>query len=224
MWNTPDGDRKLKGAEKKLVVLSALQYVDFLTDMNEDYEDVVVRPLHLVPPADLIPLLVQVLEHITDDKPAPNLVAWNAAIVYAIYSNISVLLDYEIDREEMDGPSKENFFIRQAILDSVRKIDPEFKVPKVTSKKRKEWHSLIGLLEEIFTWDTDFNLYETFADLPSHKTDRIKERIDIEEDYYSASPPPITQEEKTRLTAFLRKIAQEADGWIEDYKETGKVD
>lgn len=225
MWHTSQGDRKIEGAERRLLILGATQLADDFEQFNQVGFEFGAAILDFIQSKDLVPLIFQVLRQLLDNSPVPELLAWNEALIYEMYGGINVLLDYEIDDQGFHGPKKEHFFIRQAILDALKKEDDDdpLPLPKLKSKARRQWHDEIEYLSENILWDHDFLTYEEFADIHPDRAAAIKEFAGIDKEYYAATPNPIGEKERAELEVFRKGLEVEIKGWREHHKKTGKL-
>lgn len=229
MWHTAEGDRKLEGAERRLLILGAIQLADDVEQFDEVGFEFQAEILNSIPSKDRVPLILRVLKQLLDDSPVHELLAWNEALIYEMYGGMNVLLDYEIDDQGYHGPKKENFFIRQAIVDVLTEgkraddRDESLPPPKVRSKDRTNWHDEIHSLSADILWDEDFLTYDVFADLHPNHADAIKKYVGIDKDYYAAAPDQITQKERAELEVFRKGLEAEIKGWREHHKKTGKL-
>ncbi|WP_164101263.1 hypothetical protein [Candidatus Laterigemmans baculatus] len=104
MWNTPEGDRRLTGAEANLVRLALAIMVDQLSDNlrcgagEDELWDSGVTMYDELTPNQQLTVIRQVAEHLLHDTPDTlELTAVNEAAAYAIFATVLSQIEIEVD-------------------------------------------------------------------------------------------------------------------------------
>lgn len=103
-WQTPDGNRRLTGAEAELVRESLGMMVDYVSENIQHGEgddrlwDIGVTLFDELTPSQRALVIRQVTEHLLTETPDTlELTAVNEAAAYAIFQNIATQIEIEID-------------------------------------------------------------------------------------------------------------------------------
>ena len=211
MWRTPNGERTLRGAEAELI----RSLIGHVVDEQEQIED---EPWpygvslfdDLLLPQKLV-LLASVGEALLrDDIPCPPLNAINEATLGALMKALLQTLEYEIDT---DGERTDAYrtYWRELTLAAVRELDgDDGELPDPSSCELDDWYTLIDVLDYFLLWDDDWETPEMVMDADPETARLIKEKLDIDDDYYVAVAPDPTDAEVAAARATLRRIAPPA--------------
>jgi hypothetical protein len=207
MWHTSAGDRVLQGAEAHLLKAALTAIVEEIKEEASSDGDL-EQWEYGIPRFDELTWTqrLQLLEHVASNlllpsAGTPDLNAVNESAVAALYERMRHEIDFEIDSEtgtstqwrqmvlaaydEQFGEEEEDF-----------EDDEVFVQPEVTSADRKAWSFLIECLEDHILWDQDF-LMDEFLDSPPEKSQRLKQFMGIDDDYYSSIAPDVVTDGQT---------------------------
>jgi len=223
MWRTSEGERKLEGAERRAFVLGLTHLLAEIDGIPE--HEFKVELLNQVKDEDQRYVMLLATEQLLNDAPEVELTAWAEAVVGEVFETLKKVIEFEI---QLKG-SQQQAFVRRAVLDAILESfseedrEPGDKPPKTNSRNEEAWEFEIECLADRILWDRDYDMYDTFVDLPPQKSEAIKEVMNIDDDYYVATPPVVTKETKGRLEALERRLSEEVEGWYQSYKKTGKL-
>lgn len=221
-WKTPDGNRQLGGAEAAVVRESLAFMVDQIgqsLDWSDDEQiwgtgvglfDEITRTQQLV-------VTKSVAEHLlTETSDTLELTAIHEAVVGAIFRNLAVQIEIELDMEPAEKNIHWKFYWRRLTLaayhecysdeedDRFEDDDPEdpWVTPQsIESRNLPQWESLAESLADRILWDRDFEMAENFLDTDPAKAAVLKQMVGVDTDYYSsvaADPKPHEVEELLR--------------------------
>jgi len=143
-------------------------------------------------------------------EPAPRLTAAiEAAVATAFlqsHAMISLELDGEFEESEEGLPPRLSW--RELILAAGHEAEIG-NLPNVTEDDPDEWSLLLECLEDQILWDCDWEMEEQL-DADPDVSQRVKQEMGINDDYFIAVPPDPTDEEAERLLAELRELTREA--------------
>jgi hypothetical protein len=231
MWFTPDGPRKLTGAERRFAIDGATKLIEEIQDQEEDHT-FHTELLNSIPIQDRRYLVMRVLKDLIGDGPAPKVSAWNQAIVWEMYQRMQEDIAIHTDYQQEDGPKREHFYSRRLALDAWKEIyqdlededdDDELKPPALRSIHMEPWEVLVdGLFENVME-DSDFMHYEEFADLPPDRVEYVKTVAGIDPEFFSEAPAPVTQKETSGFIDSWNKLIDEENVWFKKFMKTGKI-
>lgn len=211
MWHTPEGDRKLEGAERRLFILGLLEQIATFTE-DEDWE-FQAQVLNQIHQDDRRYIFLLAAEQLLGDGPVSELQAWNEAVVWEVFKNIESMLEMEIEVPNFKS-------IRRAIREACLERFDDRKPTRLNSVSKKAWNGDIYNLSDQILWDEDFLMYEDFAD---HRSpDVLKEWAGINEGYYSATPT-IKDEDRKRLEGLCDTLAAQVSGWHDGRLKPGAM-
>ena len=222
MWHTPNGDRKLTGAEAQAVRAS----IGFMIDTLECEGKELAEPwMFDIPVFDnlswqqRISLLARVGGSLLqDESPPPELTAVNEAVVGAIYENLRHCLQFEIESGDPDvtedytedyDPTYWRRLVLAAIEEAVKPevlSDSDYQLPSADCPDLEEWDFCVEILENCVLWDDDWRSDGLFMDAPPEASRLPKEFLGIPDDYYTAIPPDPTEAELEESRARLQKL------------------
>lgn len=236
MWHTPEGDRRLTGAEAELVRQALAIMVDRLSDNlrygdGEDrlWDSGVTLFDELTATQQLI-VIKQVVEHLLLETPDTlELTAVNEAAAYAIFATVAGEIEVEIDMakeplpDDFGAVSEWRTFWRQRVLDAYRETFPDAEgvavgdealltLPPAESEDVAEWTDLTEHLADRILWDRDFEMGDSFLDTDPAQAAMMKQVLGIESDYYTAIAEEARAEDAAALLASVRQITHVDDG------------
>lgn len=230
MWNTPYGERTLNWAERRLVASEAWALSEAIFEaasLGGSTVDVVL--FDRITWQQQILLIERVLNALIDPTiPAPPISALLEATVAAIYAQLVISVQLEIDLiEPEDDPIDSydpynGFYVRQQVLDAIKapvdldepEGDPfeEFSLT-VECDEIEEWQMLIECLRGRILADEDWQMEAIMMDLAPTTSEDIKQLMGIRGDYFIDIPPDATDEQaeaaRLRISAIGRRIREE---------------
>lgn len=242
MWNTPEGDRRLTGAEAELVRRALAIMVDQLSDSlrygagEDELWDSGVTMYDELTPTQQLAVIKQVAEHLLRETPDTlELTAVNEAAAYAIFATVASQIEIEIDMakdplaDNMESDPEFGFgpewrtFWRQRVVDACRETFDEvqsgdeeagepFELPAGECDDMAEWSEWIERLADRILWDRDFEMGDSFLDTDPAKAALMKQVMGIESDYYISVADEPCEEETDALLESLRKITHASGG------------
>ena len=229
MWPTSQGDRTLKGKEASLV-RDAIGYLrDMITvaiDLDESHETDVAL-LNKLQPTQQLTILHEVAFALLDEStPIPELTAIGEATVFAIYREMLVLIEMEIDANR--NRTSPDYHIRSLALavyeESCCEPENEWGEPEyfedqfsnnfpqaANSIDMKKWENLIEHLADKVLWDRDFELESIYADHSPDISAMLKKMTGIADNFYSSAAPEIYSSEYHRIDGELSNLIASSD-------------
>ena len=231
MWKSPRGTRKVKGRERDSFVESVLSLYDYVREAQDggDESEVGVPVFDHLPPEDRGVVLLHVAEHVLGAGAAPDVRAWNAGTIGAVFVHLETMIALEIETEDFrdeglgEGPGAEDFGFagkedpasrvcwRKLVHEAwMERCFPECDVTfrkgqgnrqPIESKDRDAWVFKVQGLEGELLEDDDYAM-EGMMDAPAGKVAGAKEYLGIELDYFTEAPPVFPTKERKRLEAF----------------------
>lgn len=218
MWHTPKGNRKLEGAEARLIREAIGCFADEIemeVDCGEPYT-VGVRLFDRLEWQQKIVLLAEVGTALLGDCPPPKLTAVNEATVAAIYEYVHICLQIEIDNEGLVINDLDTRFWRTLVLAAITELDagppspdPNDELPTENSNNIEEWSSFVGTLEDCVLHDDDWDMDDLFMDASPELSAARKDFLSIDPDYFTAIPPDPSEAEVDNARATIRALARE---------------
>lgn len=226
MWHTPEGDRRLTGAESELVRQSLATLADRLST-NLDYGDGEDRIWdfgvtmfdELAADQQLV-VIRQVAEHLLRETPDTlELTAVNEAATYAIFANVGIEIEIEVDMaKNPDGLDLERTYWRQLVLSAYAEANSDAEGSSVSDEESSllppdsdvvaDWQCLIESLADRVLWDRDFEMGDIFLDTDPAKASTMKQALGIKTDYYTAIAEEARERDTATLLESVRKIAR----------------
>jgi hypothetical protein len=210
MWHTPKGNRTLKGAEARLIREAIGCFADEIAEIDEA-ATVGVRLFDRLEWRQKIALLAEVAKALLDDAPPPKLTAINEATVAAIYRHIRISIEVEIDGDVPED--RDARFWRRLVLAAIREVDvgppspdSEVELPAENHDDLDEWHPIMDALESFVLHDDDWDMDDLFMDADPELSRARKDRLSIEDDYFTAIPPDPSDSEVDAARAVLRTL------------------
>jgi len=202
MWRTQEGDRVLQGAEAALfreAMGNLWDAIEFHESINEQYY-VDVGPFDHLSVGQKLAMLLQVGEALLDEAvPMPQLTAVNEATVAAVFAQIKINLEVELDA--MEGGW------RQMIVDALREL-PMDEQPESDDEDLDEWDKwelrILSLSDRIL-WDTDYE-HDRMLDGPPEQRAAMDLLMGIDDQYHVELAPEPDPRQIKELTSRLRAI------------------
>lgn len=199
MWRTPDGFRKLQGAEARLARVAATLMFEQLKYWGDSYECG-------VPDFDELDLghqrftILAVAQRLTDDSPPFEPAAWTEATVFALFEFIHDEVASEIEGSDDPHNTVTYFFrrlVRAALIEDtkVRAND----IPAADSKDLRAWDFSVLYLSDRILSNRDF------------LDEDIEDGSGVSTDDFVAGPPEWTPGQKRELLAFYERCVDEAN-------------
>jgi hypothetical protein len=190
MYHTPAGDRVLRGAERRLFVHSLAIMVDLLTDSDGDCEfgTTVFDTLTQNQKVAILYKAARCL--LCPDEPMPRLTAVLEGAVGTVYRFAEDLVMQEVEEPDVTRPPPT---FRSLVLEAAREThvcDDDSR----TNGDKADWEILLKCLADRVLWDDDFDVQD-WQDANPETRLRLKQRLGIEDDYYTdvAPDPPDAQ-------------------------------
>jgi len=190
MWRTPDGIRKLEGAEARLVCAAAATLYEQLKDRGEPAE-IGARAFDRLTLDQQMFSILAVAQRLTDDPRPFPLEAWSDAAVFAICECVHAEVAFEIGLSE-DPHEKPTFRWRRQVRDAL--IEKWGDGPAVACMDVREWDFSIVSLAKRVLWDLDF-LDEQRCDGSGSSSD-----------YFAEMPPEWTELRQRDLLNFYEQL------------------
>jgi len=216
MWQTCDGARRLKGAERLLVLEGSLGLIDEYLARHPLEQDrfPIGSPSWDPRPNDEKPwLLLLVVDALTNDQPPAELTAWAESAVYVIFEYIGQRLD-----AELEGYGIRCCFWRLLILQAYLQAyggdrektcrqDNGFR-EAVWSRDSEAWSLKLELLQDSILWDRDF-LDSSLPRIGTIGDPSDRQHFGVLPGYYDAVPPVLNYSLKMRLRLLHSKWTNE---------------
>lgn len=220
MWNTSSkGDRRLEGCERALFVAGSLSLIEDLREREEDDPlDLGIAGFDSIPVNQRVWCALWVADHLLGSEDPPDLFAWNEGVVTAVFAVIHVHLDFEIDAASETKDKQERTYWRDLIHRAwMEVVHPELEFPSAAGEGENQdlestdaeaWHHKIEVLSMDILHDDDAS-DDGIMDLPPEAAAKVKDEMDIPDDYYSAAPPALTLADRRRLVHLYRSLRTE---------------
>ena len=203
MWSTPDGERILQGAERRLFREALSMVVDSVRDDNEGFWRFNVPPFDDLQPNQKLALLARIgTALLREDEPMPKPTAVLEAAVGAVYEAIRILVEMEIDQlpEWRESPSW-----RELVLAACRERGSE----ELLRCRLRGPRRVGGANRCPGGWRiVGRRLARQRKPLGCRSGGRptVKAMLGIDEDYYVGAPPDPTDAEMEGVWAALREL------------------
>lgn len=226
MWNTPLGDRKLTGSQRRLFIDGALAVFDSLQDEEHEFFHI---SENILPKEDRSFFLLRVVKQLLDNEPASALFAWNEAIIYEIYQCLKHDAEFEIEMAYDEGVTRETLITRRIIDAALKEIIPdseerkELDLPGPRSSDFDKWDDAIETLLDEILHDRTMRYYDEVSDAIPERVAFLKDHHGVDEGYFSEAPAFVSKEEKKQLLKFHAQILAENTVTWNTYVERGKL-
>jgi hypothetical protein len=199
VWRTPDGERALTPGEWSLARVGLARTWEAVEGRPGVPALTGVRVFDALQPSQQVALLALVGRALADPTAStPPLTAVTEGALAAVFAMLRAALDQEL---EDAGETKVRCLILDAVGEGVRDVP----LPAPTEPDPEEWELLIEEVEERLFWDADFDMADTFLDLPPDARGRLLTLQGIDPDYFAAATAdPVGNE----LNAVRRTLAE----------------
>lgn len=189
VYNTPNGERILLGAERRLFEESLGMIVDDLSVGDGEFGVVGFDELQWG--QKLFALYRAGRALLQPDEPAPEITAFLAAAVATVYQHVQAMIEQEID-DPAFAPSPPSW--RELVIEAARESDSLERLPRPTSRNKDEWEVAVECLADNVLRDRDFEL-GVHLDADPAESRKVKALMGVSENYYTAVPydPPDDQ-------------------------------
>jgi hypothetical protein len=193
VWNTADGLRTLDGAEAQVVRETIGELVDAIR-AQIDVDEPVSLGIRLFDELSwqqqLAMLLVVAKPLLCPDIPAPTNTALLDASVAAIYAQLCVGVECEIDMQRISTESWEDDTLRrQEIVRALAERRPQRRWLDAECVVMDEWNRVIDELRGWVLADEDWNLGDVALDAAPDLANPLKSVLGIDQDYFCDIPP-----------------------------------
>lgn len=203
MWRTPLGERTLSGPEGDLF----RELVGYVYDQLDVIYSAAGEPYPLgvgifdrLEPAQQLALLSEVTEALLDfDVTPPALSAVLEATVAALFCE----LRFRIEDEFETGGEFWRTLLRSVFVDLEKSGNY---LPLPTSNNLLDWESLINSAADRVLWDRDWAMEAIFVDRCPDRTDTLKCKMGIADDYFTSIAPDPTPQELSQIRERLNKL------------------
>lgn len=194
MWRMSDGDRVLTEAEWALFAAGLDVLFDFVEDDIRDHADMAefgVSSFDRLTPEQKLALLADVARALRDPAvPTPRHTAANEGAIASVFAAIRFELDAELDVATAlpDGDDEPREMRRLLLAVVEQPWEGEDPLPDISVTDVDEWDWLVEMVENRIFWDADFEMGDTFLDLPPDVARAHMELAGIDPDYFLDVP------------------------------------
>jgi hypothetical protein len=199
MWRTPDGIRKLQGAEARLVRAAAAVAHERIKDRGEPHSCGAPAFDRLGLDRQLSAILA-VARGLTDDLPPLPPDAWAEAAIFVLFEFVHEEIAFEMESSRQLGEEALHTWRRlvRDVLVEDWKDDPAG-IPALDSTDVREWDFCVLCLADRILGSHDF------------LDEGIPDGTGFLPPYFAAEPPEWSLRQQSDLLDFLSEIAGEAD-------------
>jgi len=210
MWHTANGTRTLTGAESRLIRETAGELVDAIRAEKSVASSVKFG----IPLFDQLTwqrqlaMLFRVLKPLlTTSVGPPKATALLDATVGAIYAQMHVGVECEIDMEQTSPKSEEgDTERRQGIIEAIREHGAEGNWPDPECVVMETWEFAIQEVQGWVLADEDWQMDGLTLDLPPDKSREIKQFMGIRDDYFTDVPPDVSDQQARGAWADILEL------------------
>ena len=220
MWQTPDGDRTLRGSEAQLVRRSIAMMIDDLASVYREWsympQDYGVAPFDELTLTQQVALLSDVARHLlTDTVDTLPLTAVTEATVAAVFENIRMQIEIEIDHSgeyervaDIGHPSWRELVLTTYQSGSFDYGNNEDNVEHLTADSCDEldWELMVECLADSILSCRDFEMADTLVDEDPTRAAAMKSVLGIHPDYFTSVAPDPPEVEIERVFDTVREI------------------
>jgi len=225
MWKTSRfGVSSLSGAYKKLFIEAALNEATWINNIEafDGKTPEAGRSYERLSDREKTCAIASVLDSLTNERPAPDLVQWSESTVGAIFDGLGAAIGCEIEIEAT-GQAAENgshYFWRKLTLDAAKEALPEEALYciingdedeqiEVDCKDEDSWRCLVECLADMILWDRDFE--QSFADSFLRRSAGAAtvagQMLGVRCQYFTTPIPAATDDRLRRAERFLDSLA-----------------
>ena len=204
MYHTPNGDRVLLGAERRLFVESLAMIVDLLATDDVAFDVIPFGDLQRT--QKLLVLYTTARGLLRPDASPPKLTAFTEAAVAAVYEFASEQAKAEIDDSKL---REEDLHWRRIVLAAAREQNVSDELPDDTSTDVETWMELVECLAARVLWDNDYE-WQDILDVPPEEGRRVRGVLGVADDYYTDIPPDPPDDQFTLYLDALMGLTADA--------------
>lgn len=212
MWHTAEGTRTVAGAEARLICETVGELVDAIRaekiyDSNVELDIVLFDQLTW---QQQMVMLSQVLKPLLDSSvPPPPLTALREATVAAIYAQMRVGVEFEIDMEQTSKYGEEgDTDRRREIIQAIKEHGSEGSWPDPECTVMETWELAICEVQGWMLPDEDWQMDGLTLDLPPDKSREFKQTLGIRDDYFTDVPPDATNQQARTAWADILELTR----------------
>lgn len=219
-WDTPGGNRVMKGAEAELVESALTRLYDELRESydeetGETFEYGVALFDRLSYPSKMA-LLAEVGQALLRRTKCPEITAYRQAAIATIYAVIedSVVTEAGFADDDDDDRIMPKDYCRSRVIAALTYLEgvtPDTPGPG----ELHEWAILVGAMEERVLHDMDYASVEMHLDLVPEHAAELKGIMGIAEDFYTAPAPDPTEAELKKALRDLKRLSRWKPYWPE---------
>lgn len=205
MWHTSSGVRVLSPAELAIFVEAAAYLVDQAEECmyegadNDACTDVPV--FNRLTPQQRIMQLAIVLDALTDEMcPRPQLTSVNEGTLGAMVFAFESFIIAEIEMEESSDTRQ--------LLKNLCKEKPKVygRGPRISVDDKEPWMLIIEVLHDQILHDDDYSMDDYFSDLPVDQAAWMRDRMSIDDAYFTGVAHDPTEKELTWARNLIFKL------------------
>jgi hypothetical protein len=213
-WRTSRGKRVLLGTERELFLTAFGSLVDVIRAQIEGYGDPAefgIPVFDSLAPWSKLAVLADIGSALTQKtKDCPEHTAVSEGAIAAVYSQMHVLIEIEIDMES-DTDDEERFIFRKQVSSALEELCPRADRPGVTSGDVREWFYALQSLSDRILWDQDYLTADVFMDLNPDDIQDARQWTGIDQEYVTAIAPDPSEPERLLLLKRLRELYAETE-------------
>ena len=200
MWRTECGIRILKGAEAKLFAEALAGLLDeAIMGKLEDYE-LGIRCFDDLTYGQKISVLATIGNGLfREDVPPVALTAVVEGAIAAVFKHLEYEIIYDIDKPDCPRPW------RKWVVAALKEIDAEV-ISAPTCTDITQWKFQLEQLEDRILWDSDYEDGPMYMDHSPEKSKKLKDWMNIRDDYFMAIADDLTDEEAKAKIKELKKL------------------
>ncbi len=210
MWETTRGNRTLAGAEAVVIRETIGELIDSVRAAKMDGESAAVGvglfdQLHW---QQQLAMLLKVARPLLRRSSAyPGRTALVEATVGAIYAQMLIGVEYEIETQQSSTHSTENDTVRRReIVAALREGEPDENWLDAECVVMNEWETAISILQDWVLPDEDWKMVDLVLDLPADQSEKMKAFTGIDADYFIDIPPDLDESVPSTVWADLMEL------------------
>ena len=221
VWETSQGIRTLCGAEAYLV----RELIHYLHDQilvgieigEPHFSNVSV--FDSLQPTQQLAMLHTVARGLLDSSAAPpKLTATCEGTIYAIFRELETLIEAELDFEQQLTVSDHRLrsLARDAWIGGCQQSCEDtvlsnaelagYAIPDLNCTDMEQWADFIESIADHILWDRDFEFEKLVGDAAPDQAEVIKQRLGINDDYFSTIASDVREIDVERMSAQIRLL------------------
>lgn len=213
-WNTPAGNRVLKGAEAELVQCGLGILMDELRDTLDsetgETSEYGYELFDRLPYPSKIALLAEVGHALLKrTRECPEVTAYRQATVATIYAVVTEEIESEVRHgdEPLEGRTLATDHYRSRLIEALTRLEGE--PPEMPGKGDLEhWRMLVEVAEEYVLHDLDHLMADLFLDAEPAIAAEFKEGFGILPDFFTAIAPDPNEKELKKALRILDTLSK----------------